>query len=340
MKRGIALAGTIVADYVKMIEHYPAKGRLAIITDTSKSVGGCVPNTGIDLAKLDPDLPLRAYGTIGADNDGDYIIEMLSRYGIQTSGITVCPEVETPYSDVMTDIKSGERTFFYSKQANDRFYLTDEHIRELDTAILHIGYVTQLSAMLQSDPEYGNRIAGILAKVRARGIITCMDLSSEEDGEEFRRHVKPCLRHCDYLIINEMEAGMLADIETRDQNGILQQDGLIVAAKQLLKHGVVRAVIIHAPEGGVHVSMQGESGFVPSLKLPDGYIKGSVGAGDAFCAGTLYSIYHGLPPEEGLRFAAACAAASLAHMNAIGGMRPAEEVRELLFNFEQMYSDR
>jgi sugar/nucleoside kinase (ribokinase family) len=40
-----------------------------------------------------------------------------------------------------------------------------------------------------------------------------------------------------------------------------------------------------------------------SYELPLGYIKGSVGAGDAFCAGILYSIYRGFDMPHALKFA-------------------------------------
>ena len=67
-KKGITLAGNILVDYVKMIGAYPEKGMLVSIEDQSLAVGGCVPNTGIDLKKLDKDLKVSAIGMVGNDH--------------------------------------------------------------------------------------------------------------------------------------------------------------------------------------------------------------------------------------------------------------------------------
>lgn len=65
---------------------------------------------------------------------------------------------------------------------------------------------------------------------------------------------------------------------------------------------------------------------MPSLAFPRELIRGSVGAGDAFCAGCLYGLYNGFDDERLLRFAAAAAAASLTEENAVDGMRPRDEL--------------
>ena len=65
---------------------------------------------------------------------------------------------------------------------------------------------------------------------------------------------------------------------------------------------------------------------LPSLKLNPSDIKGSVGAGDAFCAGSLSAIYHQYDDEKLLSFASAVAATSLFEANATDGIRPCREV--------------
>jgi sugar/nucleoside kinase (ribokinase family) len=67
--------------------------------------------------------------------------------------------------------------------------------------------------------------------------------------------------------------------------------------------------------------------YAPSVELPPGYIKGKVGAGDAFCAGALYAAYQGEGLEATLKFGNAAAAASLCAPGATTGMRCAEELR-------------
>jgi sugar/nucleoside kinase (ribokinase family) len=63
--------------------------------------------------------------------------------------------------------------------------------------------------------------------------------------------------------------------------------------------------------------------------LPSGYIKGSTGAGDAFCAGSLVGIYKGWSDKEILEFGSLSAAASLREADAVSGMTNEKEIKEL-----------
>ena len=60
-------------------------------------------------------------------------------------------------------------------------------------------------------------------------------------------------------------------------------------------------------------------------KLPKGYIKGTVGAGDAFCAGILYAAETGMPMDQALKLGACSAAASLSEVSASDGVKTAAE---------------
>ena len=65
-------------------------------------------------------------------------------------------------------------------------------------------------------------------------------------------------------------------------------------------------------------------------------IKGSVGAGDTFCAGSLYGIYHGLSDEQILKFASAAAACNLFAANSIDGIKSKEEILDMAQNWERL----
>jgi sugar/nucleoside kinase (ribokinase family) len=126
----------------------------------------------------------------------------------------------------------------------------------------------------------------------------------------------------DNVIINELEAGMIAGIEPKREN-------LEEIARAIKEMGVSERVIIHMPEIGVCLS---DKGFfeLPSWELPEGYIKGKTGAGDAFCAGALIGIYRGLDEMGILTLASKAATASLASPDSIGGMVSEAEIDEML----------
>ena len=63
--------------------------------------------------------------------------------------------------------------------------------------------------------------------------------------------------------------------------------------------------------------------------IPKEEIKGSVGAGDAFCAGSLYGIYNGYSDEKILELAASAAACNLFSENSVDGMRSREDIEKM-----------
>ena len=87
----------------------------------------------------------------------------------------------------------------------------------------------------------------------------------------------------------------------------IDADALRAAAKALLDSGVRELVVIHFPEGGFAARRNGETMFVPSFVLEPGEIKGTAGAGDAFCAGMLYAVHGSLPLADALSIANAAA---------------------------------
>ena len=105
--KGIAVAGSILVDVVNIIEKYPHKNMLTNILSTTNAVGGCVPNTIINLAKIDPELFLTAFGRIGNDEHGRYIISQLKKYGVDTSKIIISDAAATSTDNVMTEKLTG-----------------------------------------------------------------------------------------------------------------------------------------------------------------------------------------------------------------------------------------
>jgi sugar/nucleoside kinase (ribokinase family) len=87
--------------------------------------------------------------------------------------------------------------------------------------------------------------------------------------------------------------------------------------------------VIHCPEIGCGLDENNNFVEVPSLKLPKGWIKGTVGAGDAFCAGILYAAEVGMDMTNALKLGACSAAASLSEVSASDGVKTAEECLKL-----------
>ena len=325
---GILIAGNILTDNVKVIDGYPDRTMLANISSVSVAVGGCVPNTAIDLAKIDGSLPVGAAGRIGGDDAGRYVLSQLRENGVNTDRVKITDE-KTSFSDAMSVASTGERTFFHYRGANAGFCPEDLPVSELDCRMLHIGYIMLLDAFDRENKGFGTEMARLLHDAQAAGIKTSVDAVSDINGG-FAGKVLPALRYTDNAVMNETEACGAAGYEPRNPDGSLNIKNIRRTAEKLSSAGVRERVIIHAPEAGFILNSNGEFTAVPSLDLPEGFIKGSVGAGDAFCAGCLYGIYNGYPDKKILEFASGAAAMSLSSSDAVGGMKSADEIEALI----------
>ena len=328
MGKGICVAGNMVVDILYPTQGWPKQGQLVHIQDgISRATGGCLCNVIIDLAKLDPEMKLYALGRNGKDAEGDLIMEQLRAYpNIDTQNV-ICDGISA-FTLVLADQISKERTFFTYLGANARFTEDDVDWDKLDCDLLHIGYILLLNALDQEDAEYGSKMARLLHHAQQRGIKTSIDVVSEA-SDRFNRLVVPALKYTDYCIINEIEAGQTTGIALRDENDALIRENIPRVLKRMKELGVSTWAVIHCPEGGFGLDENDNYVERESLHLPEGYIKGSVGAGDAFCAGVLCGAEKGEKLESAIELGIASAAASLSEANATDGMRSEAEVRRL-----------
>ena len=236
-RSGIAVAGDIIVDIVNILDRYPERNMLANVLKTVYSVGGCVPNTIIDLARIDSGILLKAIGKVGNDENGRYAVSQL-------------------------------------------------------------------------------------------GIKTSIDVVSE-DGDRFAEKVIPALKYTDYAIVNEVESCRVAGVEPRNSDGSVCVENIRTAMQRFFEYGVRDTVVIHCVEAGFLMKRSGEFYVSGSLELPKGYIKGSVGAGDAYAEACLYGIYNGYEPLRMLEFAAAAAACNLSESDSVNGMKSREEIEML-----------
>lgn len=316
----IVFAGNLIVDSVKTISAWPEKGMLVSITDVTRAVGGAVCNTAVDLKTLDPSVVVCALGKVGDDDAGAFACSFLESRGIDVSGVRRTAERPTSFTDVMTVAGTGERTFFNMHGADSMLLPDDVDVRALDCDIFHLGYLLLLDGLDGSDEEYGTKAARLLANVQAVGIKTSVDIVSDQ-SDRFARIVRPALKYCDYLVVNEIEGSMATGLPCRDASGRVTATLLTAIAEGLFQLGVREKVVLHCPEMSVARDSSGTVTVVPSLNLPSNWIKGSVGAGDAFCAGMLYSFLVGLPDEEGMRLASCAAAANLSVPDSVSGAR-------------------
>lgn len=317
-REGIAVAGTILVDKLYEIVAYPQVGELTGIQTVSFAAGGMVPNDATDLRTLAPELPVCAIGKIGNDAEGRLALEWMIAAGVDISAVRISDTEKTGFTDVMS-ITGGQRTFFTYAGTNATFGYEDIPWEKLSCKMLHLGYFLLLDRVDRGDG------LKILKTAKDRGIMTSIDLVSENSDRY--ACVLPCLPYVDYLIVNETEAGRLCGMKAT-------ADNLFVIANRLLELGVRERVIIHTPVQAICKTRQGST-VLPSYQLPVGWIKGTTGAGDAFCSGALVGIYYDRSDAEILEYAHMAAVASLRTTDATGGVTQLDNLKEIVKNLKR-----
>lgn len=317
----IVIAGTILADKIYEIDGYPKEGELVKINAVETAVGGCVPNVAADIKSISNNLSVSAVGRVGVDSDGEFILSKLKKCGVDTSGIIKDAEKATSFTAVMS-VKGGQRTFFTHTGACGEFSFNDvffnEKVNLNDADLLHLGYFLLLDKIDGGDGEI------ILKEAKKKGIKTSVDMVSEHSDRY--KLVLPCLKYVDYLIINEVEAARLA--------GVKETNDLRFLAEKLFAFGVNEKVIIHCAKSAACLSKSGYT-ELGSYILPNGYIKGTTGAGDAFCAGVLVGIAKNYSDMEILSLGSKAAVASLGASDSISGVKDETKLDKICCELER-----
>jgi sugar/nucleoside kinase (ribokinase family) len=319
-RSGLLAGGNWIIDQVKLIDVYPQPEQLGNIRSQSQGTGGAPYNVLIDLAKSGTPFPLFGAGLVGKDSLGEQILHSCRAHNIDARYIATTSKAPTSYTDVMTEQGHGRRTFFHARGANALWNGDDLDFEKSKARIFHLGYLLLLDALDQRDSKFGTKAARLLAQAQAAGLKTSVDVVSE-DSDRFPKIVGPALKHVDYCILNEIEAGKTTGFKLRHPNGRLDTVALRHAAGALLQQGVRELVVIHFPEGGFARTRTGEDVWQSSLKLPANYIAGTAGAGDAFCAGVLLGLHEDWDLKRCLLTGVCIAAASLSDATCTAGVK-------------------
>jgi sugar/nucleoside kinase (ribokinase family) len=318
-RSGVLAGGNWIIDQVKMVDVYPRPEQLANIRSQSQGTGGAPFNVLVDLARLKAPFALSAAGLVGKDILGEEILAICKRNKIDTRLLRTTDNAPTSYTDVMTEIGDGRRTFFHQRGANALWQADDLNFSRTKARVFHLGYLLLLDALDAPDKVFGTRAARLLSQAQEAGLKTSVDVVSE-DSDRFATIVSPALKYVDYCILNEIEAGKTAGFRIRQPGGQLDTVSVKHAAGALLQKGVKEVVVIHFPEGAFARTRRGEDFWQSSLNLPARYIAGTAGAGDAFCAGVLLGLHEDWALNKCLMVGVCAAAASLAHPTCTDGM--------------------
>ncbi len=327
MKDGIAVAGSLIVDHHYAIDSYPEKGNLTRIRGEGRTLGG-TGNMICQLAKMDPSLKIRVSAILGEHANGQFVRDTLAQYpNVEIKNISVGNS--TPTTIVMNALDDNTRTFFFNGEGSDDYGPDNIDWELIDSRIFHLEYLLLMKTIDSPDPEYGTVAARILKEARDRGMLTSIDVVTAIGMERASEIVRAALRYTDYCTINELEAEMVTGIKIVKEDRA-DKDQAFLALDELRKAGVSRWAVIHSPSAGFGLDCEtGEKIVLNSLKLPEGFIKGTTGAGDAYLSGILLGAIKGMSLIDAMKTATGSAACSLSEVSGYEGLRPFDEVMEI-----------
>lgn len=316
--KGIICAGNWIVDIVHTIDAWPRKSDLVHIRDEVVGVGGGPANVALGLRAMGFADPIYGIGLLGPDQHAQVVLDACQRAGIDTQGLRQSNKAPTGHTHVMT-VPGDSRTFFYHPGTNDLLDAAD--FPQLAPAqMFYLGYINLLGALDRIAPDGTTAAAKVLAQARAAGMMTCVDLVSS-DTPDFARVIAASLPHIDMLFLNEVEAARATGLTI---SGADDRDGIAAAAQKLVMGGA-GAVVIHTPALSLWLTTDQTISSTPDPVDPAAIVS-PVGAGDAFCAGVIYGVYHGWPPPRCMTLGHRAAAAALRGATATSGIPPLDSL--------------
>ena len=284
-EKGVITLGVHVVDVlVRPVETIPEGQGGRLVDQIRIGPAGSAGGAAVTLAKLGAHV--RSAGAIGDDVLGDVLLELLRRFGVDTSLLVRRDGTQTSAS-VLPIRPDGSRPAFHVVGANATYTAADAP----RDAIASCGYL-HLGA-----PEFmgGEEAAKILSFAREHGVVTSADiLAPGEQAGAILDWIAPAFPHLDYLLPNDEQVLALSG-----------EHDLSKGCRALLKRGIGCVAATCGADGAVVVDEAGDT-RVPAFGV---HVVDTTGCGDAFSAGFLRGLALGRTREDAAVLG--CAAAAL-----------------------------
>ena len=286
----IVITGSIAYDYLMRFpghfkEHFIADALDHIslsflVDDMTKHWGGVAANIAFTMAKFD--IRPKLMGTVGRDF-GDYR-RWLESNGVDCSTVVQINEVFTASFFCNTDNDNNQLAFFYGGAMNlaRNYSLADVTSEPPDIVVV--------------SPNDPMAMVNLTDECRTRGIPFIYDPSQQVprlSGEELKRG---------------MHGARLMVVNTYEANVICGKTGLTLDEIR----DEIEILIITASEKGSTIYTDDEELEIPAFAPVQ--IKDPTGAGDAYRAGLMVGIAHGIPLELSAKVGALSATYALEHV--------------------------
>ncbi|MCC6420759.1 MAG: carbohydrate kinase family protein [Gemmataceae bacterium] len=303
----VLCAGIIVADHVcSPISHLPAAGELVTAERMLLTIGGCAANVGVDLVKMG--VRAAVAGRVGDDIFGRVVADLLTESGADASAITVTHGAETSQT-MIVNVAGQDRRFIHTFGANAVFRAADIPSDRLHGCkILYLGGYLLMQNVLQEE------LIPVFSAARSAGVKTVLDVATPGPADYLAR-LEKLLPYVDVFLPNNHEAELI----TGEKDPLRQAE--------LFHHLGARTSVVTLGSDGALLVQDGLKVRAGIYSVP--YVDAS-GGGDAFDAGYIYGLLHGLDPENCLRIASALGASCVRTIGTTPGVFTRPECEDFL----------
>ncbi|OLP62223.1 5-dehydro-2-deoxygluconokinase [Xaviernesmea oryzae] len=289
--------------------------RLEDVASFAKSVGGCPTNIAVGTARLG--LKSALVTRVGGEQMGRFIIEQLTREGVETAGIVTDRERLTALAILAVENEHSFPLLFYRDNCADNALCEDD----IDPAFIASAGAVLVSGTHFSKPntDAAQRKAIRIAKDAGAKVVFDIDyrpnlwgLAGHDAGDNryiasdrVSAHLKTVLADCN-LIVGTEEEVLIASGESDLLSALKTIRGLS-SATIVLKRGPMGCIVYDGP-----ISDNLEDGIVGKGFPIEVY--NVLGAGDAFMSGFLRGWLKGEPHATSATWANACGAFAVSRL--------------------------
>ena len=280
----------------------PAGGGTVFIDELTLAVSGAAGTAAIAAAKMG--LKTLSVTGVGEDIMGDWVMQRLQHFGVDTSGVQRKPGWKTSSSIVTTRL-DGSRPALHMKGATKDFFVEDAMISGVvDTKVFHAGGVGLMEAM-----DKGQN-AIVMKAAKANGAMTTVDIFAGSPRD--LPAIAAVLPYTDYFMPSIEEAQALCGLSDHGDT-----------AKFFFDMGVKTCVLTLGGDGAFFHSADGNKFQLPAYDIK---VKCTCGCGDAFNAGFAVGLVKGFSPEDCVRMGQATSALNATGLGSQAGVVNYEQV--------------
>ena len=303
MKNKIVVIGSSNVDLIMKMDHLPEKGETVTDAIFMQVYGGKGANQAVAAARAGGNV---AFVTcVGEDAYTPQMVQNYKADGIDTRFVFHERDMASGHALIMV---GGEGMNYLSVAPGANYKLTPERIDEAMPLFREAAIILMQYEIPEGTIKY------VIDVANRMGIPVLWNFAPARSFD------LSYVSKVDILVLNEVEAGFLADIPVTNEAEAEK------AAETLIYKGVRKVIITLGSQGALAITRD-EKVSVPAYKVDP---VDTTGAGDTFCGSYAVAFVEGKSIRESLQFASAAAAISVTRMGAQPSAPRRDEIDAML----------